>query len=47
MLTVWLVRSSYWLQGLGAVVALDVVGLVRGWQFFDHAAHLGGVAFGV
>ncbi|PVG04694.1 hypothetical protein CPB86DRAFT_771357 [Serendipita vermifera] len=28
------------------LVAVDVVGLIRGWRFFDHAAHLGGAAFG-
>jgi rhomboid-like protein len=32
---------------LGAVVALDVTGLIMGWRYFDHAAHLGGVLFGV
>ncbi|GAA6001133.1 rhomboid family intramembrane serine protease [Rhodotorula paludigena] len=31
----------------GALVALDVVGLVRGWRMFDHAAHLAGAAAGV
>lgn len=30
----------------GALVALDVVGLVRGWRMFDHAAHLAGAAAG-
>ena len=34
-------------QALGAVVALDVTGLIMGWRYFDHAAHLGGVLFGV
>lgn len=33
--------------GLGAVVALDMVGLIRGWKTFDHAAHLGGVLFAI
>ena len=32
-------------QALTGVVAMDVLGLVRGWQFFDHAGHLGGVLF--
>ena len=27
------------------VVAVDVWGLVRGWQLLDHAGHLGGVLF--
>ena len=25
--------------------SMDLLGLVRGWQFFDHAGHLGGVLF--
>lgn len=29
------------------LVLLDLVGAVRGWQVFDHVAHLGGAAFGV
>ena len=32
-------------QALTGVVAMDLLGLVRGWQFFDHAGHLGGVLF--
>ncbi|KAI9100632.1 hypothetical protein DFS34DRAFT_592514 [Phlyctochytrium arcticum] len=28
------------------LVGVDVAGLACGWQFFDHAAHLGGAAFG-
>ncbi|XP_064394249.1 presenilin-associated rhomboid-like protein, mitochondrial isoform X2 [Halichondria panicea] len=32
---------------LGGVVALDAIGVIRGWQFFDHAGHLGGVLFAV
>ncbi|TPX35359.1 hypothetical protein SmJEL517_g02205 [Synchytrium microbalum] len=31
---------------LPVLVLLDAVGLVRGWAFFDHAAHLSGAAFG-
>ncbi len=27
--------------GVGAMVALDVVGIIRGWKMFDHWAHLG------
>lgn len=34
-------------QALGGVVAMDVLGLIRGWKFFDHAGHLGGVLFAV
>lgn len=33
--------------GVAGMVALDVLGLVRGWRTFDHAAHLGGALFGV
>ena len=32
--------------GVASLIALDVVGLVRGWKVFDHVAHLGGAAFG-
>ncbi|KAH9928792.1 hypothetical protein B0H21DRAFT_762376 [Amylocystis lapponica] len=32
--------------GVGALVALDCVGALRGWRMFDHVAHLGGAAFG-
>lgn len=34
-------------QGLKAIIAMDTAGLVLGWKFFDHAAHLGGALFGV
>ncbi|QRV74115.1 rhomboid family protein [Ceratobasidium sp. AG-Ba] len=33
--------------GVGAMVCLDVLGIIRGWRMFDHWAHLGGAAFGV
>ncbi|CEH12907.1 Integral membrane protease of the rhomboid family involved in different forms of regulated intramembrane proteolysis [Ceraceosorus bombacis] len=33
-------------QGVLGLVALDVVGVLRGWRMFDHWAHLGGAAFG-
>ncbi|KAG6873508.1 hypothetical protein C0995_014776 [Termitomyces sp. Mi166 len=33
--------------GVGALVLLDIIGIARGWRFFDHWAHLGGAAFGV
>lgn len=33
--------------GVAGMVALDALGLVRGWRTFDHAAHLGGALFGV
>ncbi|XP_043925949.1 presenilins-associated rhomboid-like protein, mitochondrial [Protopterus annectens] len=34
-------------NALKAIIALDTAGLVLGWRFFDHAAHLGGAAFGI
>lgn len=34
-------------NALKAIVALDSVGLLLGWKFFDHAAHLGGALFGI
>jgi rhomboid-like protein len=33
-------------QLLPALLCLDLVGLIRGWAYFDHAAHLGGAMFG-
>ncbi|EJU03596.1 hypothetical protein DACRYDRAFT_64551 [Dacryopinax primogenitus] len=33
--------------GVGSLVLLDVIGVMRGWRTFDHWAHLGGAAFGV
>ncbi|XP_024859213.2 presenilins-associated rhomboid-like protein, mitochondrial isoform X2 [Kryptolebias marmoratus] len=32
---------------LKGIVAMDTAGLVLGWRFFDHAAHLGGAMFGM
>ncbi|ENN77451.1 hypothetical protein YQE_06275, partial [Dendroctonus ponderosae] len=29
------------------IVGLDTAGVLMGWKFFDHAAHLGGAATGV
>lgn len=29
------------------MITLDLVGLLRGWKLFDHAAHLGGAGFGL
>ncbi|KAM9320938.1 presenilin-associated rhomboid-like protein, mitochondrial [Gastrophryne carolinensis] len=34
-------------SALKAIIALDSVGLIMGWKFFDHAAHLGGALFGI
>lgn len=31
---------------VGGIAALDLTGLILGWRFFDHAAHLSGVLFG-
>ncbi|KAJ7623247.1 hypothetical protein FB45DRAFT_837319 [Roridomyces roridus] len=31
---------------VGSLVLLDIVGISRGWKFFDHIAHMGGTAFG-
>jgi membrane associated rhomboid family serine protease len=33
-------------DAITGLILLDVVGLARGWRMFDHAAHLGGAAFG-
>uniref|UniRef100_A0A674C2R1 rhomboid protease n=1 Tax=Salmo trutta TaxID=8032 RepID=A0A674C2R1_SALTR len=34
-------------NALKAIVAMDTAGLVLGWRYFDHAAHLGGAIFGI
>ncbi|XP_034405123.1 presenilins-associated rhomboid-like protein, mitochondrial [Cyclopterus lumpus] len=34
-------------NALKAIVAMDTAGVVMGWKFFDHAAHLGGALFGI
>ncbi|XP_068173556.1 presenilin-associated rhomboid-like protein, mitochondrial isoform X2 [Antennarius striatus] len=34
-------------QALKAIIALDTTGVLLGWKFFDHAAHLGGAMFGI
>ncbi|KAF8159829.1 hypothetical protein B0H34DRAFT_704954 [Crassisporium funariophilum] len=33
--------------GVGGLMMLDMVGILRGWRYFDHWAHLGGAAFGI
>ncbi|KAJ7043586.1 hypothetical protein C8F04DRAFT_1072638 [Mycena alexandri] len=33
--------------GVGALMLLDVVGVLRGWRMFDHIAHLSGAMCGV
>ena len=37
---------SAW-NGLIGLIVLDAVGLLRGWRFLDHAAHLSGAAVGL
>ncbi|KAI0351368.1 rhomboid-domain-containing protein [Trametes cingulata] len=32
--------------GFAAILAFDIIGVLRGWKMFDHYAHLGGAAFG-
>uniref|UniRef100_W5KW82 rhomboid protease n=1 Tax=Astyanax mexicanus TaxID=7994 RepID=W5KW82_ASTMX len=34
-------------NALKVIVAMDTAGLIMGWRFFDHAAHLGGALFGI
>ncbi|CAE6426038.1 unnamed protein product [Rhizoctonia solani] len=33
--------------GVGGMVCLDIIGIIRGWRTFDHWAHLAGASFGV
>ncbi|EUC59704.1 rhomboid domain protein [Rhizoctonia solani AG-3 Rhs1AP] len=33
--------------GVGGMVCLDIIGVIRGWRTFDHWAHLGGAFFGI
>ncbi|KAF9351733.1 hypothetical protein BGX34_000390 [Mortierella sp. NVP85] len=34
-------------MALGAMMGLDLVGIIRGWRTFDHYAHLAGSTFGL
>ncbi|KAG8589047.1 hypothetical protein GDO81_006227 [Engystomops pustulosus] len=34
-------------NALKVILAFDSAGLILGWKFFDHAAHLGGALFGI
>ncbi|XP_012057293.1 PREDICTED: presenilins-associated rhomboid-like protein, mitochondrial [Atta cephalotes] len=34
-------------MAIKGIMALDVVGCILGWKYFDHAAHLGGALFGI
>ncbi|EHB12550.1 Presenilins-associated rhomboid-like protein, mitochondrial [Heterocephalus glaber] len=45
-----IVGSVFYFFSLGTVssyIALDTAGMILGWKFFDHAAHLGGALFGI
>jgi len=33
--------------GIGGLMMIDAIGIMRGWRTFDHWAHLGGAAFGI
>jgi len=33
--------------GMRCLIALDVLGMLFSWRFFDHAGHLGGMLFGI
>ncbi|RPD52648.1 rhomboid-domain-containing protein, partial [Lentinus tigrinus ALCF2SS1-7] len=33
--------------GFYTLVAIDALGVIRGWRYFDHFAHLGGALFGM
>ncbi|KAJ7583255.1 hypothetical protein C8J56DRAFT_953468 [Mycena floridula] len=33
--------------GVGGLLLMDMIGILRGWKMLDHWAHLGGAAFGV
>lgn len=41
-----IILFNLYFQGLVAIAGFDLAGLIFRWQFFDHAAHLGGVLFG-
>ncbi|XP_055920917.1 presenilins-associated rhomboid-like protein, mitochondrial [Eupeodes corollae] len=34
-------------SAIKVIMGLDLAGVILGWKFFDHAAHLGGAMFGV
>lgn len=33
--------------GVAGMIALDIVGILRGWKMFDHVAHFSGALFGI
>jgi rhomboid-like protein len=35
------------LQAIKVIMSIDAAGVLLGWKFFDHAAHLGGAACGM
>jgi hypothetical protein len=37
-------EGDFCCQGM---MAVDAAGMVMGWRFFDHAAHLSGILFGI
>lgn len=41
----WIVFSAA--SGIKIIMSLDVLGILRGWAYFDHAAHLGGSLCGL
>jgi len=43
------IKKRYYLslQAIKVIVAVDAAGVLLGWRFFDHAAHLGGATFGM
>lgn len=34
-------------SAIQVIMGIDLAGILLGWKFFDHAAHLGGAAFGM
>lgn len=42
-----MLRHNIFFQAIKAIVALDSAGIIMGWKFFDHAAHLGGAILGM
>lgn len=34
-------------SGIKFIVGLDILGVIKSWTYFDHAAHLGGSLCGV
>lgn len=34
-------------SAIKVMMVVDILGIIMGWKFFDHAAHLGGALFGM